>query len=425
MKILLLLITLLLSPIPTATAGDTLSPRKVLTLKEAYQKALAKNEAVAESEQAILQAFALYQETIRSAMPSFSYQYNTVWQDPVGLTAATEDPQAEGAFQFKKTGLTFYKEWVAARTGKAFIGQRQHEKQRVEQLLLSSVAGAYYGILEADENVATTRQLIDLAKKRLAELDARARVGRSRASDPLGAQFQLKLLEIQEQEALRLALAQRDLMAFLMGERVTLPLSASFRHTTNTRKLDDYIKQTESRADIQALRQAVEIARGALKIARSKDFPSLDIGANYYTNRPDAREAIDWDATLTVTVPLFAWGANRHAISAGKANVHKLEEAFGAGRRQAEFSVRDAYRNLMTARRKFALAEEGLSFAKQDYLLQSQDEEKGRVTSLEVLEALNRLNQAERTRADIRLQMRLFALNLELTAGTSSEEVLQ
>ena len=425
MKSLIILLVLLLLPITNAICDDAVSTRKILTLTEAYQKALDKSESYAASEQGILQAVAIYQETVRSALPSFSYKYSTIWHDPAGIDSSTENPQSEGAFQFKKSGLTLYKEWAAIRAGKSFISQRQYEKERIEQLLLFSVSTAYYGILEAEENLTTTRQLIDLAQKRLDYLAERARVGRSRPTDPLGAQFQLTLLGIQEQEALRLAGTQRDLMGFLMGERTNASLSASARHLQSSQKLEDYIKKTEFRPDIQALRQSVETARGALMITRSKDFPSLDIGVNYYTNRPDFSEAIDWDATLTVQIPLFSWGANRHAIAADKAQVNQREDALSAARRQAELEVRNAYRNLLTARKKFALAESGVSLARQDYDLQSQDEKKGLVTSLELLEAGNRLNQAERTIRDIRLEMRLLALSLELTAGASAKEALK
>jgi len=431
MKYLIMLVVFWVLQITNAVAEDVISPRKILTLKDAYQKAIVNSESVAISEQAILQAEALYQETFSAALPSFSYRYSTLWQDQSGLPQSdglgtfTQSPQSEGAIQFKKTGLTLYKEWAALRAGKTFIGQRRYEKQHVEQALLSSVAIAYYGILEAEENLETTRQLIDLAKKRLDTLSERARVGRSRATDPLGAQFQLTVLGAQEQEALRSAVAQRDLLGFLMADRTNAYLAGSIRVGVSDLKLEDYIEQAESRPDIQARREAFETAQGALRIARSKDFPSLDIGINYYTNREGFREPIDWDASLTLQIPLYSWGANRHAIAAETAQVRQREQDLKAARRQAELEVRNAYRDLFTNRKKMTLAEEGVLLARQDYELQSQDEKKGLVTSLEVLEALNRLNQAERTLTHFRLQFRLSGLNLKLISGASPEEALK
>jgi len=431
MKRFIILLALLILPVYDAMAEDAVSSRKILTLKEAYQKALAQSERVMMGEQAILQAEALYQETFSAALPSFSYRYSTLWQDQSGLTQSeglgifTQSPQSEGVFQFKKTGLTFYKEWAALRAGKSFINQRRYEKQQVDQTLLSSVAIAYYGILEAEENLATTRQLIDLTRKRLEVLSERARVGRSRATDPLGAQFQLTVLSVEEQEALRLVAVQRDLLGFLMSDRTHARLAGPIRVNVRDFRLEYYIKQAESRPDIQARRAALETAQGALKIARSKDFTSLDIGVNYYTHREGSREPIDWDASLTLQIPLYSWGANHYAIAGEKSLVHQRAQDLQAVRRQAELEVRNAYKDLFTNRKKMTLAEEGVSLARQDYELQSQDEKKGLVTSLEVLEALNRLNQAEHALTHFRLQFRLSGLNLELIAGASAEEALK
>ncbi|MBI4055630.1 MAG: TolC family protein [Elusimicrobia bacterium] len=414
-----------------AAARDAASPPQSLTLRQAFQKALAASERIAASEQAVRQAEALYRETLGSSLPALSYKYNTLWQDQSGLDTSgglgtfTRSPQSEGAFQLRKTGLTGYRELAAIRAGKSFVDQRRHEKQRVEQLLLSDVAGAYYGVLEAEDNLATTRRLIQLAQERLNELNERARVGRSRSTDPLGARFQLTLLGAQEQEASRLAGARRDLLGFLMAERTDYTLAASTDPVSGVPTLEYYMEQAQSRPDIRALSEAVETAQGALTVARSHYFPGLDLGANYYTERVGFRDPIDWDASLTVQFPIFSWGATRHAVAAATASLRRRDEELKAARREAELEVRNAYRDLLTARKKLSLAQEGVSVARKDYEFQFRDEKKGLVTSLEVLEALNRLNQAELTWTNIRLQARLAELNLELAAGASTGEALK
>ena len=54
-------------------------------------------------------------------------------------------------------------ELAAISSGRSTVEQRKYERERAEQALLQDVAAAFYSLLLAEENVAATKTLIELA----------------------------------------------------------------------------------------------------------------------------------------------------------------------------------------------------------------------------------------------------------------------
>ena len=154
-----------------------------------------------------------------------------------------------------------------------------------------------------------------------------------------------------------------------------------------------------------------------VKAAQGERLPELALQANRYTNRPARRERVKWDAGLTLSLPLFSWGAGRAAVDAARAAAEAGELDLRALRRQAELEVRNAYRRLLEVRRR------AVGLAERDYELQRRDETRGLVTSLEILESLNRLSSARLAVSEAGLAVRLAAVSLELAAGARPEEM--
>jgi outer membrane protein TolC len=79
--------------------------------------------------------------------------------------------------------------------------------------------------------------------------------------------------------------------------------------------------------------------------------------------------------------------------------------------------VRNAHRDHAYAERQLAIRRRAQELARRDYELQTRDERRGLVTSLEVLESLNRLNAAELDLQSAVLAARLASVGLEIAAG--------
>lgn len=400
----------------------------VTTLREAYRAALEHSDSVGIGEKSIAEAEALYRSALGGSFPVLAARHVTDVQDKrVGGSqfGGSQRAQNEGMLRVSWTGLTGYRELAAIRAGKATVSQREHLRRRAEQLLLVDVAAAYYGLIQSRENVAITTQLLEFADKRRAELQERVRVGRAREADALAQEVQSQALLSQLEESRRLVSARSDLLAFLVRAPVE-PLAPSTAAVTSPPPaLEGYLARIESRPDVAAARDAFQAAERRVDLARAGYFPELALQANYYGYRPPARTNNKWDASAVVSLPLFAFGANRAETAATRASAEREALVLRSARRAAELDARNAHRDFSSALRQLEIQRKAGDLSRRDYRLQNADERRGLVTSIEVLQSLDRLNISTLALNDALVQARLAAIALETAAGASPEEILK
>lgn len=393
----------------------------VRTLRETYARALRHSDSVAASAQSLRSAEALYRQALGSSLPELSLAHDTQWsQRPSGGAPGV---QHDGMARLSWSGLTGYRELALIKSARATAAQREQLRKRAEQLLLADVAGAFFGLLQARENANATAELLGLAERRLRELQDRVRVGRTREADAIGQEVQVSALRAQLEESERQAQARSDLLAFLV--RTPADPTADAQTPPPPGPLEDYLARLETRPDVRAALAAVEAARGELRAARSGHLPELGLQANRYGYRPASRENNRWDASLSLSLPIFSWGAVQASADAAAAALGTEEYALQAARRQADLELRNAHRDDSSALRQFEIRSRTAALAQRDYELQRNDERRGLVTSLEVLESLNRLNNARLAYNSALLDARLAAIALELAAGAAPEELLR
>lgn len=415
----LLLAAFLLAPPSVSAQGEP----PVRTLHEAYRAALANSDAVGASEQSLREAEALYRAALGGSFPELSARHETTWQDRRAGGAAST--QSDGMLRLAKTGLTGYRELAAVRGSKSSIGRREHEVRRARQLLLLDVAAAYYGLIQSRENVETANQLLDFADKRLAEIKERVRVGRAREADALAQEVQSQSLHSQLEESLRQVQARGDLLAFLVRAPVQPVAPSTATVTPAPPPLEGYLNRVEQRPDVAAARDALKAAESAVDYAAGGYYPEFGVQGNYYAYRPASRSGSKWDASATVSLPLFAFGANRATTAAAKAAYERESLSLRAVRRAADLDARNAHRDFTSALRQLEIQRRTGELARRDYRLQTADERRGLVTSIEVLQSLDRLNISTLALNDALVQARLAAIALEVAAGAAPEDLLE
>src|SRR5262249_15216281 len=148
--------------------------------------------------------------TLGFSFPEISLQSKTFWQD-----APPVQGQTDAGLRLLQSNLTFYREFYAVKQSKAAEQQRQQDLAKAEQSLLISVAAAFFGLLQANENIAHTTNIREQSVKRVEELRNRVRVGRNREADIVAQQVQIESLNSQLDLSERQAAALTDLLIFL------------------------------------------------------------------------------------------------------------------------------------------------------------------------------------------------------------------
>lgn len=401
----------------------------IVTIQECYSMAVKQSETIAINDEFIKQAEAQYGQVKGGALPNIFFGYDSTWQDRPAAAGATPGtffitPQTNTRFGIRKSLFSGYRELAAIKSGSNFVDQRKDEKNRALQLLFNDVANAYYGILQAEADLAVTKKNHEVLNERLKETQQRARIGRNRGADVAALESQVATLEAQSLESERIVQMQRELLSFLTGQKITGELQP-LEMSRGEKPLSDYIARVGNRPDVQAQEKSIDVATAAVRLERSKHFPSLDAGANYYLDRRGFREDVEWDAVISLEVPIWSWGATQKGVNAAKTVVNQQRLLARQTRRRAEMDIQNAYRDVISAREQRRIYEQASQAAQKENALTVRDYRSGLVSTFDVLNTMNRLYEAERSLNLAVLRSRLAEVNLKITAGYTPEEIMQ
>ena len=188
-----------------------------------------------------------------------------------------------------------------------------------------------------------------------------------------------------------------QLLGFLTGlERVETTEPSDIVPPPTMESEETYAARVDRRPDVQTAREAWQVAKRQVLVAQGDVWPDVDVEANYYTKRVGAAEDIDWDVLLTVDVPLFQGGkvAGQLREALSRARQAKLE--LGRAQRAAALDVRQAYARLQGAIAGRDALAQALQAAEDNYRLQVEDYRVSLVNNLDVLQALQALQNARR-----------------------------
>jgi outer membrane protein len=401
----------------------------LVTIQECYNLAVKQSETIAITDEFINQAEAQYGQAKGGALPEIFFGYDSAWQDRPASTGTTPGalfitPTTNTRLGVRKSLFSGYREIAAIKSGSNFVDQRREEKKRALQLLLNDVANAFYGTLQAEADLAVTKKNHELLQQRLKETQSRVRVGRNRAADVAALESQVATLEAQALETQRLVDTQRELLSFLTGQKITGQLEALDINIGGT-SLNEYVARVGNRPDVQAQEMAIDVATAAVRLERSKHFPTLDMGANYYLDRRGFREDVDWDATINLEIPIWAWGSTQKGVNAAKTVVNQQRLLARETRRRAEMDIQNAYRDAISARQQRKIYETASKAAQKEHNLTEKDYRSGLVSTFDVLNTMIRLYETERGYNLAVLRYRLAEVNLKITSGYTPEEILQ
>ncbi len=394
-----LLPVLLLLPV-AAWAAEESQPGTAealpLTLAECYGLALKRSETIAIQAELVRQTEGRFLQVLSTALPNIAFESSEKRQAGGGGSAFTLKEGPERKFTFSQPLFSGFKEFSAMRGSRAERRERLQQKARAEQLLFVDVADAFYLFLEHQQDLQILAAIQDALQARIGELTERERLGRSRTSEGGSAQARLRRVEAQMEGVRSDAVTSRQLLEFLTG---TSPITAVTEAGFAVPALETeaaYLAGVSARPDVRVAEEAWRVSREEMHIAQAKFFPTVNVEGNYYTKRVGVSEGVDWDALLKVRVPLFqggeAFGATKEASS--KARQAKLQ--FDQTARSASLEIQDVYARLHAALARQAALEQALAASEEDYRLQVEDYRRNLVGNLDVLLALQTLQDARR-----------------------------
>ena len=402
----------------SATALAHESPR-VLTLTHCWRMALKQSEEIALRAELITETEGRLQQALSGILPKLSFSSVDKRQDGNGSSAFTQKNVPERKFTFSQPLFSGFKEFAAMRGSQSEKQLREQEKARAEQLLLVDVSDAYHFLLEQRDEIGALDSIRQTLRNRLAELEVREKIGRSRPSERVAAQAQLYRVEAEWEQAQTRETIASQLLQFLTGLDAVGELADPGPSLPAAGPPESYLAKADTRPDVKAAEQSAQIARQELKVARAKFFPTVSTEGNYYVERAGAAKEVAWDASLKVDVPLFRGGETMGANRVAESGVRQADLKLRETKRKAAQEIRDAHADYEGALARVRALTKAVEATDESYQLQEQEYSRSLVNNLEVLSALQTLQDSRRELIRARYEALRLYWKLKAAAGES------
>jgi outer membrane protein TolC len=391
-----------------------------LTLADCYRIALGTSESVLSAGQVVREARARYQQAVGAAIPHLSYGYSFVHQD---ITTGASFPSYIAYPDSIKSTLTLtqplftgLREYAAIAASRSERLQRPLEELRARQTLLADVTDAFFSLVEQREALKILNDIHAVIQQQVDYLKERESVGRSRRADVASTVVILYQNEALIQSTKGLEVDAVKHLVYVTGiaavgeldDTTMLPQMAGEK---------EYTDKAFRRPDVEASWHALEIARKQVAIVRGAYWPNVNFTGNYYLQRTGQFAGIDWDATLSLTLPLLPVVQTIGSVREASAKAEEASLAFELLKRSALTDIQTAYADVSAAAAQQEAFARALAAAEESFKLQAADYRLNLVNNLDVLAAIQSLQGARRDYLHAVYNAKRLYWHLKVAAG--------
>ncbi len=419
----LILIALLTLPGIRATAEEPAAA--TLDLEHCYRLALGQSESLAMIREQILQFESKARQSRAAILPDVNFIYTHSFQDTSGVDSGsggvggtlTRSERPEAKISARQPIFAGFKEFYAWNGFKALKRKEELELMRAKKRLYQETAQTFYAVIQLEADRANNRVILDLTIDRVKELEARSRLGKSRPSEVLSVKSQVAALSAQDEKIKGDLWVARDLLSFLTGKNMqNAALTDASDANEDLASEEAWILRSSSVTELAILKEDIVSKKYQVKYAWGSFSPSVDLSGNYYLKRVGFQEGIDWDALLTVDFPIFRGGENFAKAREAESQLRWSEWTFRRLKREVESEIRRNFYTLQSSIAQVKALETAYANAKESYELQVKEYRYGLVNNLDVIQALNAMQENKRNLDRTSVQNKLNAIQLKISA---------
>ncbi len=389
-----------------------------LTLKGCFSLALKQSEDIAINREKIKEAEARFTQAFGTLLPHISFDRSDNFQDTVNQSSYKKHSY-EQKFVFKQTLFAGFKEFAGMSGSKSEIKQREFETKRAIHMLFVDVADAFYLLMELRKD----REALTITKKslddRTADLKERINIGKSRASELSSTEVRLYTIDAELSSVINQETVASDLLEFLIGRPAGEIIYDDAPPTVESEA--SYIHNASQRPDIEAARYAWEVDKKKAYVAKTGFLPSVDLESNYYAHKTSAPRDGAWDALISVSVPIFEGTQTLGLVRESNSVARQSGLTYKRSIRLAVQDIHDSYSLVTTAAARAEALSKALTAAEENYNLQKNDYQLNLVNNLDVLSAIQSLQETRRTYYSAYYENRRYYWQLRAASGNIPE----
>lgn len=399
--------------VPLLIGSTCFAAGRVLTLPEAFSLALKQSETIAQSAATADEARARVDELTAAVLPVLSLNATELLQGVPADVARRDTPEV--GVSVHQPLFSGFKEFSALKAGRSLSRSASLDLLRAEHLLYQDVAQAFLQVAQLQKEENTRAAVLSITRDRLKEILHREHIGLSRTSERLSVEALVANLEAAQVDELRQERQAQRALRFLTGLKEDVNVQVPDIRATPS--LSDAMKRASGRPDVSARRMDFEGAGYALDAARRDYWPTLTLDGDSYFVHPGPPKNIDWDLLFSGHWAFYRGGAWRARRNEAAAAVRGARAAYDLAERQSSLDVETAYDTLTTTLEEVPVWVKAQSLANANAKAQTEDYRRGLVTNLDVLTALESLQQAGLQVEETRLQSVLADVQLQVATG--------
>ncbi len=398
--------------------------KQALNLMDVYSLAVKHTETLATNYENVLQAHSQQAQAVGSALPQIALNGTKTWASsgPNGFIGNGSPnvlvlPPSDTAYFSAAETISGLNDPAALEGADAAIDYQNYTFRYQSQLLLESVAHAFYTVLELQESQAALEKSRDLNQQILDVEQQWQTIGRSQLSDVANTQAQLKqVLADLENDKYQLSEAAVTL-ATLADIKPDQPLVCEESYSQPSFTLEDAESKVEERPDVKSAAASVQVADAQLLAAHGLHLPTLVAEADYYVDYDKPVDTNVWTVELEASLPLFTGGQDFAQEDAAASKKRQAELALSLARRTALDDIRDAYKSLNESMAETDAYQQAVAAYEEDYKDTLHDLRLNLTTNLALLQVMTSLETAEVSYIQAKYQTLYDWLWLQVATG--------
>ncbi|MEA3641337.1 MAG: TolC family outer membrane protein [Lamprobacter sp.] len=415
------------------------APAHAEDLLQIYDLAVKSDPALREAEQSFYATREAKPQAKALLLPNFgisgSAEYNSVESRGSNPTQGSFDRSDT----FDRTNLSavvtqsVYNrgDWMRLSQSDDTIAQAEAQYQSAEIDLMVRTTEAYFGVLEASDQVRVQQALVAADERQLEQSKQRFEVGLVAITDVNDNQAafdrsRANLITAENNlnnawEALRRIVGPVQVPLARLGERLPLtpPEPNDINVWAETALANNF--------DIAAAKAAAEAARKDIEIQRSGYYPSVNMQAGYDLSRTGAEFGTDTDTSfigLNVNIPLYQGGAVASSTRQAGHQFRAAQDRLDQQRRGVTNQVKDAFRGILSSISDVKARQAAIVSARSSLESTEAGLEVGTRTQVDVLNAQRNLFEAEFQYLAARYNYILNGIRLHQATSTLTRDVL-
>ncbi|NMG10113.1 TolC family protein [Brasilonema sp. UFV-L1] len=292
--------------------------------------------------------------------------------------------------------------------------------ERQSEVIRLDVTNQYYQLQEADENVRIQRSAVANAQASLRDAQALERAGVSTRFDVLSVQVDLA----NSQQDLTTALSNQRIARRRLAQLLSLPQSVDISTADpvgiaslwNLPLPETIILAFKNRPELQQNLAQRNIYEQQRRQALAGLGPQVSLVGRYslsdqFDDRTNSNDS--YSLAVQANLNLYDGGAARAQAAQAKANIRIAENDFARQRNEIRYQIENAYFQLQSNLDNIQTADVALENARQSLYLARLRFQAGVGTQTEVIDAQNRLTEAEGNRVSAILNYNRALANLQ------------